>query len=166
MFLVPFQEKGWKIDHHVSNSWLSFSRGSGPPLKEKQLLKRKSSIRQDLTFFPGKYMLHQVNIHSLIHASESAMLSSFLVLLASLPPCASFATSNFPASTKLRRALSNPGVALVVGAVPLHSGGLQMGPSYHDASESQSDDLGVLSGLSPDRSRLLLLCVSHNLSHV
>jgi len=27
MFLVPFQKKGWKIDHHAKNSWLSLSRG-------------------------------------------------------------------------------------------------------------------------------------------
>jgi len=44
MFLVPFQKKGWKIDHHVSNlrtRGFLFSRGSDPP---KTLIKKKVQV--------------------------------------------------------------------------------------------------------------------------
>jgi len=39
MFLVPFQKKGLEnrsFRFEPKNSWLSFSRGSGPPLKSQK----------------------------------------------------------------------------------------------------------------------------------
>ena len=66
MFLVPFQKKGWKIDHHVKNSWFSFSGGSGPPLRvdplEKEINEIFGSKREDRLSDPFFEMVHNATL--------------------------------------------------------------------------------------------------------
>jgi len=53
MFLVPFQKKGWKnrsSRFEPKNSWLSFSRGSGPPLRWGWVFLERTRILNGIQF--------------------------------------------------------------------------------------------------------------------